>query len=198
MERPPDFNLPQIPPPMSLLNAVQNNQENRVNSSPGSASSHHSSSQHQHLSLGMSGMKQNLNGSGGSGVYGQERSGMGTMHVKPEVQQQHSVESIESGNHARSPVTPGTQRSPASLGGHGMEGSLVDACSRYGISGSISSPTSPDCNASSGYSGMNHQQSHNPYSSGNRSSSLSSYGSHCLPNPFNFSVNNLIQRNHKI
>ena len=182
---------------MSLLNAVQNNQENRVGSSPGSVSNHHNSSQHQHI--GMSGMKQPHSGSGNAGVYGQERSGMGTMHVKPEVQQQHSVDSIESGNHARSPVTPGTQRSPASLGGHGMEGSLVDACSRYGISGSISTPTSPDCNASSGYSGMSHQQSHNPYSSGNRSSSLSSsYGGHCLPNPFNFTVNNLIQRNHKI
>ena len=195
VERPPDFNLPQIPPPMSLLNSVQNNHDGRVVSNSVSASLHHNSSQ-QHNSSGLSGIKQLQ--SGRQGVYVQEESGLGSMQVKPEVQQQHSLDSIENANQSRSPVTPGSQRTQASLSGHGMEGSIMDACSRYGLSGSISSPTSPECNASSAYggAGLNHQQSQ--YPSGGRSSSLSSSYGHCVPNPFNFSVNNLIHRNHKI
>ena len=180
---------------MSLLNAVGGNQENNVGSSP--ASSGH----HPHGPSGMGVIKQSHNGISGSGVYGEESGGMGSMHVKPEIQQQHSVDSIDTGSHTRSPITPGSQRSPSSLGSHGMGGSIVEACSRYGLSGSVSTPTTPECSGSGGYANtsMNpNQQSHNSYQSGSRSSTLpSSYG-HCVPNPFNFSVNNLIHRNYKI
>ena len=197
-DRPADFNLPQIPPPLSLLNSTQNSQETRAGSSPGSASSHHSSSQHQHNAVGMSGMKPPHSGAGNVGVYGQEAGGMAAMHVKPEVQQQHSVDSIENGSHTRSPVTPGAQRSPALS--HGMGGSLLDTCSRYGISGGISTTTSPECSASGGYGGgsmVSNQQSHNPYLPTSRSSSSfsSSYGH--SSHPFNFTVNNLIHRNYR-
>lgn len=181
---------------MSLLNAVGGNQENSVGSSPASASGHH-----QHASTGMGVMKQSHGGVGSSGVYGEENGSMGSMHVKPEIQQQHSVDSIDTGSHTRSPITPGSQRSPSSLANHGMNGSIVEACSRYGLSGSVSTPTSPECSASGGYgnSSMAHnQQSHNPYQPGSRSGSLSSSYGHCVPNPFNFSVNNLIHRNHRI
>ncbi|XP_078488423.1 transcription factor protein [Ciona intestinalis] len=214
IERPADFNLPQIPPPISLLNAVQNSQQDgrMVSESPTAVSSQHASTQNnhhtQHNNAGVASMDLKHHN---ANMYQDSSSMLGGMHVKPEIQQQHSVESMESGGHARSPLTPSAQRSPPALGHNMGSGSIMEACSRYGISGNggghISSPTptSPDCTHSGGgYGGsraaamaMAHsQQIHNPYGSGSRSSITSPHGAHCMPNPFNFSVNNLIQRNY--
>ena len=181
---------------MSLLNSVQSNQESRLSSSP--ASSHHSSSQHQNNPVSMNGVKQSLHGGGGAraGAYGQDVNGMRTLHVKPELQQQHSVDSIEAASHSQNSATTAPQRSPASGGRLNMGSSIVEACSRYGITGST--PTSPECSSSNRYGTvMTHsQQSYNPYSSASRPSLSSPPSGHCVPNAFNFSVNNLIHRNY--
>lgn len=210
-ERPPDFNLPQIPPPMSLLNAVHNTHENRIGSaSSPSSSTHQQNNHHQQpnggsLALGME-MKHQHQTSANS-LYGSHDAMSRGMHVKPEIQQQHSTEQLEDASHARSPMTPGVQRSPLSVGNMGGSGSIMDACSRYGISGSVdlasptATPTSPDGSNPAVYEGSNaaamamaqSQQLHNSYAGGNRGIA-SPHGSHCVPNPFQFSVNSLMRR----
>lgn len=199
---------------MSLFggNVGLNSPENRMVTSPGSIGSHAVSQQqqqqHQNNSL-MGGMNMKLHStnSWSSGDSSSSASGGGTiqggmLQVKPELQAQHSIESMENGNNARGPLTPGAQRSPL---GHNM--GIMEACSRYGISGNgisspVATPTSPEC-PEGGYGGgatamaMVHGQQHGSYGSVSRPMT-SPHGSHCVANPFNFTVNNLIHRNYKI
>lgn len=180
---------------MSLLNAVQSNQDNRMGSV--SSPSVSTGQQHNATAGGMAGMdmKHQHHSSHGSSMYGHDAIAS-NMHVKPEIQQQHSTDSIDSGTHARS---------PSSLSN--MGNSIMDACSRYGITGGMDlaspagTPASPDGPSPGVYDGstaaamaMAHsQQLHNPYGAGGRSIT-SPHGTHCMPGAFHFSVNNLINR----
>nr|XP_039259701.1 forkhead box protein I1-ema-like [Styela clava] len=174
-----DYNLPQIPPPASMLNSLQNgNVENRINNGGHVAQdlgNHH----HHHDSLLDHGMKQH------DEIY--PSSGMHVKHEVPDSMRNHQVGS------------PTSQRSPSGRNGRLPSVSLESA--RYDMSNgtshmseSLEGATGSDCMSCMVYDGsvpsnLNHQ--HSQYNSNSRNSSVSSpvgLNSH----PFNFTVSNLI------
>ena len=182
---------------MSLLTSAQSSQEGRI-SLPSTST---------HTSPDMSEIKQPHSSAEGYGQSGHGQSGHGQsghgvrpLPVKPELPPQHPVETIKSTNHSQAPSSTGPQRSSAGLNGsrHGMGSGIMDACSRYGISGRVLTPSSPESNLSNAYGGAVMSQGHQSYNSYSSSSrpSLSAPPGHCVPNAFNFSVNNLIHRNY--
>lgn len=169
MEKPTDFNLPQIPPPMSLLNYSQDNRE--TGKVPTSSSR-----------LGQSEQKQVQNKS--------YRNITRTLPIKPEALSQRSVDSFTSHNH----INTGNRDSPSGFNKedkHDVGCGIMDACSRYNISGLIP-PTSPTVNLSNATTMSHVHDSFNSYFSGGKSCSISTPRNHCAPTALNFSVNNLI------
>ena len=175
-DKPLNFNLPQIPPPLPLLNASTYS----LAAHPGSSFS----AIHQEQNYSSDLQKQTTS---------EKKVGEGVelMPVKAELQRQPGK--LLETTHKFASKEP--EHSQASMSRMGTNGTIMDACSRYGITGCFSA-SAVNGAANDHETGMPlSQHGYNQSLNGNLTTHSSSAQGHCVSTAFNFSVSNLIHRN---
>jgi len=164
---PDGFNLPRIPPPISLLNAVVSNQE--LTTFPDHRLQERACS---------AGMKYSVD------EKKQENFEQTIESVKAETQSfdiskhNYALKNFERVNVEK----------------YASNGTILDACRRYGINGSTKPHAEYPVNPMSHI----HTSKQNFNSGTNGKQNLASLQNQCVPSAFSFSVNNLFQPNSKI